>query len=406
MLSEKITTKETIYIGAMTGTSVDKEVDFSAATFSSDGVLLEHDNLTIALPEKTRSLLYKLSITPCEQLTIAERRQGERAITDFLIDAFRSVIEQWGLKNYPKNQIILSPHGQTIDHQPTLRSTDQLVHGERLAYETGYPVVFRHRQACITCSHAAPLSPLLLKTLFDSPQVNDFFHDPKNKDLNQDVVIINGGGLANICIFSNKKTIAFDTGPANGPIDELIRHILTLDKSIIPADLATAIIKNEFDVSGSWAKRGHVCPLMQEKLLAHPYFSTHQSADRSQFNLNWVLCAKSNLTWQDCLTTLSHVIATTLSNAISEQATTKNIHLGFYGGLAYNTYIIETVLSQLSHFSISPIRWEEKNLNPDFIESLLMAYLGFCVHQNKRVCLDYCSDTKKTQIIPGIITYP
>lgn len=385
-------TNETIYIGSMSGTSVDKKVDFTAAIFSNEGKLLYHENLVVELPENTRRLLYKLSTTPCDQLTVSERNDGEIAITDFLIEAFQSVIQQWGLASY--SNIVLSPHGQTIDHKPLFKTTHQLVHGERLAYETSYPVVFRHRQSCIPFSNAAPLAPLLLESLFDD-----------------NCILINGGGIANLAILEKgKEVIAFDSGPANGPLDELVQHIIKTEPSAIPADLAEDIIKEGFDVSGDWAKRGNVCEAMTETLLTHSYFADKtgkKSADRTQFDLTWALDAKGNATWSDTVTTLSYVIASSLSQAIRDQVSVGEVSIGLYGGLRYNTYIIDTFLEQLSDFSITLIDWKEKSLDPDFIESLLMAYLGFCVHQDKTISLQYCSVSNESKkIIPGLLVTP
>lgn len=403
--------KDTIlYLGAMTGTSVDKEADFTVASFHDNGQLRCHENIAIAMPKETRSLLYRLSVTPSEHLTLTDRSIGEIAITRFLIDAFQEVIQQAGLSDHPKENLILSPHGQTIDHQPTRSFTDQLLHGEQLAYETQHPVVFRHRQSCITCSNAAPLAPVLLGHLFN-----------EKRSATEDVVIVNGGGIANICIFSGDKTIAFDTGPANGPLDEWMQHLLTTDSSLIPNDLSAEIMKQAYDVGGQWAKRGQVNEAMYARLMRHPYFadpSIRKSADRAWFNLQWVLDARGHTEGTDSLTTLAAVVADSLANSLLKNLSTPTIRIGFYGGLRYHQYVIERVLKQLEfrHLDLTLIHWESMGLDPDFIESLLMAYLGFCVHQKKRICLDYCSthnasDEQKIKqigcrVMPGLLIDP
>lgn len=379
----------------MSGTSVDRDVDFTAAVFAADGRLLNHADATVTLPADTRQLLYHLSVTPCDRLTISERNRGEQAITRFLIDAFQQVIQQWGLENHPKENIILSPHGQTIDHQPYQHSTDQLVHGESIAHALGYRVVFRHRQACIPISHAAPLAPLLFRALFSHSEGQ--------------VVLINGGGIANLCVLDEQSIVAFDSGPANGPLDELIQHICHTEPDAIPADLIATTLDCGYDVNGQWARRGKVDTRLQEKLLNHPYFLNHsskKSADRSQFNLDWVLECKGDTTWQNCITTLSHVVATTIAQAVLTHVDQhKPIQLGFYGGLKHNQFIIEQCLSELTPLDLSELHWEQLGLNPNFIESLLMAFLGFCVHQNKAVSLNYCSEQSHAMpVIPGMIT--
>jgi anhydro-N-acetylmuramic acid kinase len=418
----QINQKNTIYIGAMSGTSVDKQVDFTAAVFADDGQLLCKQNIGVDIPASIRASLYHLSVTPCDQLTVAERTNGEVAITDFMIEAYKNVIEKLGLKNHPKETVILSPHGQTIDHQPGRQHTDQLLHGERLAAETGYPVAFRHRQACITCSDAAPLAPVLLQELLrpgllrrDAPRKDGEKSDAPGKGgfrESRDIVVINGGGIANICIFSGDKTIAFDTGPANGPLDELIQHITQTDKTAIPTDLAESIITNGYDMNGQWAKRGIIDTDMHQALMTHDYFANHstrKSADRTWFNLAWVLEAKGSASWQNTVTTLAAVIADSIAHAILLNSSTTDIELGFYGGLRYNEYVIQRILQQLKDKTVIQIDWNERGLDPDFIESLLMAYLGFCVHRNRAVDLNYCSTgllrcaRNDGRVIPGTL---
>lgn len=396
MLPANLNKQTTIYLGAMTGTSVDKEVDFTAAIFDDNGKLLHHQNATVILPEAVRNILYHLSTTPCDQLTVAERSKGEIAVTDFMIDAYCQVITEIGLQNHPKNKLVLSPHGQTIDHQPQRQHTDQLLHGERLAVTTGYPVVFRHRQACITVSDAAPLAPVLLQTLFPPLIGNDDRELHPITGLNLDTAIVNGGGIANICVFSEGKTIAFDTGPANGPLDELVKYILATDKSAIPADLQTAISAAGYDVDGAWAARGQIDRTMYRNLMGHRYFAqqtTRKSADRTWFNLDWVLQARNHTMWADCLTTLSTVIADSIAQAITANLKSNSLQLGFYGGLRYNQTVMQRINQQLQSYRIHNLDWHAYHLNPDFIESLLMAYLGFCVHHHRPVDLSYCTTT-------------
>ncbi|GAG65057.1 unnamed protein product, partial [marine sediment metagenome] len=244
---KELSSPAVIYIGCMTGTSVDNQADFTAAAFDKTGLPIAYKNHAITIPAELQCQLLELSKANSDDISIIKRSHVEAIFTQFLVTAYRSVIESLELLHYPKAQIVLSPHGQAINHQPYANPpySDILINGDMLAHQTGCRVVTRHRQAPLVVSAAAPLAPILIKKLFSSTIEN--------------TILLNGGGIANICVLLKdqpKKIVACDTGPANGPLDEIVQYVLTNEPEKTPVDLKDNIIANKFDVDGRWAKQG------------------------------------------------------------------------------------------------------------------------------------------------------
>ena len=150
-----------IYLGCMTGTSVDRYADFTAVIFDDQGKPIAYRNTQVQIiPSALLSKLLSLSTCQQDALVNYDIATIERQFTVFLAKAYQQVIAQFSLTNYPQEKIILSPHGQTILHKPEQNITRQLLDGPFLSPLTGYSVVHSHRQACLQVSHAAPLAPV------------------------------------------------------------------------------------------------------------------------------------------------------------------------------------------------------------------------------------------------------
>ncbi|MEO0381440.1 MAG: anhydro-N-acetylmuramic acid kinase, partial [Pseudomonadota bacterium] len=110
-------------------------------------------------------------------------------------------------------------HGQTVAHAPRLQGTLQLGDGVALADALGVPVVWDFRTADVELGgEGAPLAP--------------FFHFACAKWMGTTapVVFLNLGGVGNLTWVDPSKDapeddgalLAFDTGPANAPLNDLM----------------------------------------------------------------------------------------------------------------------------------------------------------------------------------------
>jgi len=155
-------------------------------------------------------------------------------------------------------------HGQTLAHDPGGRGTHQAGSGEVLAEVLGRPVVWDFRSMDVEMGgQGAPLAP--------------FFHHACARWIGADqpLVFLNLGGVGNLTWVDPMKPVetgclAFDTGPANAPVDDLMR----------------ARRGEDFDRDGALAARGQVDAGLVEGFLRHRYFlkMPPKSLDRNEFS--------------------------------------------------------------------------------------------------------------------------
>jgi anhydro-N-acetylmuramic acid kinase len=111
-------------------------------------------------------------------------------------------------------------HGQTVAHEPGGRGTVQVGDGTRLAERLNLTVVWDFRSADVQMGgQGAPLAP--------------FYHHAiaRHAKLEAPCAFVNLGGVGNLTWVDPRKAnpaeegalLAFDTGPANAPIDDLVQ---------------------------------------------------------------------------------------------------------------------------------------------------------------------------------------
>jgi anhydro-N-acetylmuramic acid kinase len=161
---------------------------------------------------------------------------------------------------------VIGFHGQTLAHAPRLQGTLQVGDGSALAETLGVPVVWDFRSDDVRMGgEGAPLAP--------------FFHFACAKWIGatQPVCFLNLGGVGNLTYVDPRldlpeapgALLAFDTGPANAPVNDLMQARLGVP----------------FDEGGRIASEGQVETGALELFLAEPYFSRMppKSLDRNDF---------------------------------------------------------------------------------------------------------------------------
>ncbi len=157
-------------------------------------------------------------------------------------------------------------HGQTLAHDPRGRGTHQAGNGALLAEVLGLPVVWDFRSADIRFGgQGAPLAP--------------FYHFALAKKIGATapLAFLNLGGVGNLTWIDPSAPgpevpgalLAFDTGPANAPINDLMRRALG----------------QSHDEGGRVAAKGRVKKSVIEAFLADPFFYRipPKSLDRNDF---------------------------------------------------------------------------------------------------------------------------
>lgn len=234
-------------VGLMSGTSLD---GIDAAALYTDGIEVKEFGPGLTVPY-SRSFRERLrGILGCHFYT-PEIHDLERELTALHATAVNALLPSL---NHPPQ--LIGFHGHTIFHQPP--KTWQLGDGQLLANLVNIPVVynFRHND-CLEGGQGAPLIPV--------------YHQALCRRLEKPLCVVNIGGVANITAIDNDELIAFDTGPGNALLDDLVHHQFLLD----------------YDKDGAIAASGHIVPGVIETWLQHPYFHRPypKSLDRNDFQL-------------------------------------------------------------------------------------------------------------------------
>lgn len=244
-------------------------------------------------------------------------------------------------------------HGQTLAHDPDARGTHQCGDGNVVARALGYPVVWDFRSADMCAGgQGAPLAP--------------FYHFALAKWMQAEapIAFLNLGGVGNITWIDPVKSdpaepgalLAFDTGPANAPINDAMRARRGL----------------EFDEGGAQAATGIADAQVIAEFMQHPFFAQTppKSLDRDAFD--GLSDAVVGLSDADAVATLTQAVIASVSGAISH-CPTRPAQLLVTGGGRRNATIMQG-LSQALSCEVSPV--EEVGLNGDMLEAQAFGYLA------------------------------
>ena len=252
-------------LGFMTGTSLD---GIDMAILETDGETLQGFGpaAEAPLPDPLRDQLKAvIDIAlghPRGAPEPALFSEAARAVAEAHFEAGTAFLSAHGLDWSDLD--LIGMHGQTVLHERPLAGrpgrTLQLGDGARLADLTGVPVAFDFRTADVAAGgQGAPLAPV--------------YHLARAaaSGLPAPLAVLNVGGVANLtCWGGGDRVVAFDTGPGNGLIDQVV----------------LAATGERFDRDGRLARQGRVRPSVLARLMEHPYFSEPppKSLDRYDFS--------------------------------------------------------------------------------------------------------------------------
>jgi anhydro-N-acetylmuramic acid kinase len=259
-------------IGLMSGTSLD---GIDVAMIETDGgdyvapVAAYCEPYQDGLRQQIRGLLGATESTP-------ESSKVEEALTKAQAHAVREFMRIEGIS--PSEVDVIGFHGQTINHLPDRHWTWQLGDGSLLAKETGIDVVNRLRHDDMEAGgQGAPLLPVYHRARMKAQG----FSDP--------VAVFNIGGVSNVTWIgrSEEEILAFDTGPGNALID----------------DVMLSRTGNKYDESGKVARRGHVDAQLLERFMTDPFFEVlpPKSLDRDAWDVSGI----EALSTEDAVATLT-----------------------------------------------------------------------------------------------------
>ncbi|MDY0029305.1 MAG: anhydro-N-acetylmuramic acid kinase [Pseudobdellovibrionaceae bacterium] len=251
------TTLPKIYkaLGLMSGTSLDG-VDVALIETDGQGTVIPLGFLYVPYPDDLRARV-KTHFGTKEKSP--ETDAAERELTLFHAEAVRKFLAQ---ETLDKTDIdVVGFHGQTIYHDPDHGFTWQIGDGALLSSETGITVVNDFRTNDVANGgQGAPLIPVY------------HYARARSSNLKRPVAILNIGGVSNVTYIDGNEDdlIAFDCGPGNALIDDLILN-------------ATG---ERFDRDAGWARQGKADREVLDRWLSHDYFKkpAPKSLDRDAWD--------------------------------------------------------------------------------------------------------------------------
>jgi len=355
---------ELTVVGLMAGTSADG-IDAVVVRIEGAGPGLRVSTLASAVEPYSDALRERVlgARSACaEDLAVLDAELGDRFAC-----AASSVLESAGLHTDAVDAI--GSHGQTVAHVPGRGATGphgrlgaatlQIGSAALIAERTGLPVVSDFRARDVAAGgEGAPLVPYVDWLLL---RIDDGLRLAQNL-----------GGVGNVTLVTPRAedVQAFDTGPANGPIDAAV------------ALLSGGRLRR--DEGGEAASRGAVAQDEVERLLADPWFRTPppRSLSRDVFAESFVerfVARREDLEGDDVIATLTEFVARSVAAAYREHLSLEEAEFPLTdvvvsGGGVHNAFLMRRLSALLDP---TPVRSSaEVGIDPDEKEAVAFAVLA------------------------------
>jgi anhydro-N-acetylmuramic acid kinase len=332
-------------LGLMSGTSLD---GVDVALIETDGEEIKRLGPTgyRAYSDEDRALL-RAALAAASTLTDRDARPGalaeaEGMVTRVHVLAVQAFLSAHSLK--PADIAVAGFHGQTVLHRPQHRLTVQIGDGRALARKTKIKVVHDFRAVDVAAGgEGAPLVPIYHRAL------------ARRLDMPGPIAVINIGGVANVSFLDGEADpIAFDTGPGNAPIDDLVRGRTGASH----------------DRDGKLAAAGKVHGDIVAKSLSDSYFSRRppKSLDRAAF----ADLALEGLSTEDAAATATAIVAASIARA-ADHLPKRPATWIVAGGGARNATLLSMLRARLG----APVRVaDDVGWSADAMEAQAFAFLA------------------------------
>jgi anhydro-N-acetylmuramic acid kinase len=342
-------------VGLISGTSAD---GIDAALVEVEG----HGETTVARLLDFRSRPYSgdlrarvlaLKDAPADELLRLHYRLGE----EFAAAAL-AVIEP--ARGRGLDVHLIGSHGQTARHHPRRLDADaagaatlQVGEPAVIAERTGLPVIadFRCRDVAAG-GEGAPLVPLVDWLLFRRP--------------GRARACLNLGGIANVTLLGAEAgaTRAFDTGPANMPLDAVVQ--------------AWTGGAETFDAGGRRAAGGRIDAGLVAELMRHPFLALPppKSTGREAFGDGFVgpLLRRYAGREADLLASLTRYVAESVAAGVQRWGPARLDEVLVSGGGARNATLMAALAETLGPARV--VSLAEVGLDPDAKEAMAFAVLA------------------------------
>ena len=355
-----------IVAGVMSGTSADgidvalvEVEDKKGRSFGVRFELLSHDRTSY--PKPVREAV--LEAMNSDHAGVAELSRLNFLLGELYAEAVRKA--QRNAKNLKLN--LVGCHGQTIYHQgepePYLgrktASTWQLGEGAVIAARLGIPVVSDFRPADLAAGgKGAPLVPFLDYLVFSDPHAGR--------------IVQNIGGIANLTAIPAgarpQDVMAFDTGPGNMVIDQLVE----------------ILFGKPFDRSGAIARSGTILETSLEELLRAPYFQRRppKTAGREEFGRAYVkafLRNRGQASKPDLIATATALTAHSIAQSLKRFVLPGHSYRDYIvsGGGSKNKTLIEMLAVETSRLGLKLGHSDDFGVPSQAKEAVAFALLAY-----------------------------
>jgi anhydro-N-acetylmuramic acid kinase len=363
-----------LYLGLMSGTSMDA-IDASLVDFDAAPLRIVASSATAFDPALKRRIASL--IESADHVALDELGQIDVALAEAFAQAALDLLHSAGTGTGAVTAI--GSHGQTIRHRPDLPLpfTWQIGDPNTLAEKTGITVVADFRRRDVAAGgQGAPLLPV--------------FHDQVFRSDEEDRVIVNLGGIANVTILSRDATVTgFDTGPGNRLLDAWIAEHQGLD----------------FDENGRWASTGRCDATLLDQLLDEPYLNLPppKSTGRELFNIPWLrtklgLFARRP---QDVQATLLEFTAASVAAAVLRYAPGAALYV--CGGGARNQALLSAISRLVAPNPVSSTA--VLGLDPDYVEAVAFAWFARRTLAGQTSSAGSVTGARGARILGGVYRY-
>lgn len=336
------------YVGLMSGTSIDG-IDGVIAEFDGARLLRLPGRIHHPYPTELRQRLIAVSVDQ-PAITLGEFSALDAAIGDAFADAARQLIRSSGVD--PESITAIGSHGQTMFHDGPNGLTLQMGDANRIAAATGITTISDFRRLDMALGgQGAPLAPAFHHAMFSAP--------------GESRCALNLGGIANITTLPAGRratVIGYDTGPANGLMDEW----------------SLRCTGRPFDDNGRFAASGKPDGAMIDALLADPYFAlpAPKSTGRDYFRLDWALQrhpAMLEMAPADVQASLARVTVRSVADSI-QRTMPETARLIVCGGGSKNAELLRLLAEALPGVAVDTS--DMHGLAPEWIEAAAFAWLA------------------------------
>ena len=343
-------TQSSLYIGLMSGTSLDG-IDIALIEFDDHHLIKLIAADCFPMPFELREQL--LAICTSKQTTLQQLGETDAQLGHIYANTVNTLLEKHQIDRQTIGAI--GCHGQTIYHSPSGKYpfTMQIGDANIIAAKTGITTIadFRRKDMAFG-GQGAPLVPAIHQELFASPTKN--------------IVVLNIGGISNFTIlFPNQMVTGYDTGPGNLLLDSWTQQHL----------------HKPYDQDAMWAKSGKVNQELLKHLLDEKYF--HQPAPKSTgrelFNLSWLnrKLMPFKLSPQDIQATLVDFTVISVTHELEKLSFDQSLpcELLVCGGGAKNPLIMQRFKEQLPDWTVASTT--ERGVDVDYVEAMAFAWLAY-----------------------------